>query len=140
MTQEEKDRILALLGSDRGWCQEAEARDGRGSAVRHSDAAAVAWDLTGALCHLFGWDRAMLLFPQLARHLTGRRPPFGRHWAQPQDPQMASMAALQDYNDQPTTDHESMMARLAVVRVCRPRKAAVVSPSTASHSHSAAVR
>ena len=123
MTQEERDRILHLLSSKSRWCQDAEARDGRGEPVRYDNAAAVAWDLTGALCHLFGWERAMQLFTQLARHLTGRKPPAGRHWTHPRDPQMAAMAALQDYNDQPVTDYETMMARLAAVPVYQPHTA-----------------
>jgi hypothetical protein len=123
MTVEEKNRILTLFSSKSSWCQEAEARDGRGAAVRHDDVAAIAWDLTGALCHLFGWERALELFPQLARHLTGQKAPAGRHWTQPRDPQMASMAALQDYNDQSTTTYESLMARLADSPVYQPRKA-----------------
>jgi hypothetical protein len=126
MTQEEKNRVLTLLSSKSRWCQDAEARDHRGEDVRFDDAAAVAWDLTGAFCHLFGWERAMDLFPQLAHHLTGRRPTFGRHRGQPRGLQMASMIVLQDYNDQPNTGYESVMARLATVPVCQPGTAGVL--------------
>lgn len=71
MTQDEKDLCLALLGSDSGWCQEADARDGRGSAVRHSDAAVVPSDKESSMRTLnhdqspadptLGADRASVL-------------------------------------------------------------------------------
>jgi hypothetical protein len=126
MTQEEKGRILTLLGERSRWCQEAEAHDGQGADVRYDDPAASAWDLTGAVCHLFGWDRAMELFQQLARHLAGRKPPTGRHVSQPRDLQIASMAELQDFNDQPMTSHESMITWLTAIPVVQPRGAAVL--------------
>ena len=132
MTQAEKDRMLALLNSRSSWCQEAEARDRRGEDVRFDDPTAVAWDLTGALCHLFGWERAMQLFSQLARHLTRRKPPIGRHWTRPQDPQMAAMAALQDYNDQPSTHHRSMMARLMALPVYQPHTAGALTVTSSA--------
>lgn len=135
MTQQEKDRLLALLSSQRTWCQEVEARDRRGQAVRYNDASAVAWDLTGAVCHLFGWDRALELFAQLGRHVMGRRPPVGRHSGHPRDPQMASMAALQDFNDRPTTNYETIRGHLAAMPVHHGHAKAIlkVTPAAAEH-------
>jgi hypothetical protein len=121
ITQAEKDRILALLGNSRSWCQEAEARDGQKLDVRFDDPTAAAWDLTGAVCHLFGWDRAMELFLQLARHLPGRKPSTGRRGQPPRDMQISAMAALQDFNDQSQTTHESMIAWLTSIPIARPK-------------------
>jgi len=107
----EKDMLLALLESEERWCQEAEARDKDGSPVRYDDATAVAWDITGALCHLFGWKRACALFRQLDRHIHGRNPePIF-----PGTSELRSMAALQDYNDRKDLTHATLMASLRAV-------------------------
>lgn len=92
----EKERLLALLADEGSWCQDAEAHGADGVAVCCTDEAAVAWDLTGALCRLFGWRRACALFGQLDRHIHGRRRAFGwpRH-----NTALDAMAALQEFND-----------------------------------------
>lgn len=96
MMPEEKEQLLALLDSEHKWCQDAEAQDSNGNAVHFCDDAAVAWDVTGALCRLFGWRRACQLFEQFDRHIHGKRVLFG--WPE-RDPEMVAMAALQDFND-----------------------------------------
>lgn len=136
MTQQELDQLRTLLSQPDRWCQHAEARDRRGSGVRYSDSAAVAWDITGAVCHLFGWSRALQLFTQLDRHVTGHKPLAGRYWRHPQDAQLASMAALQEFNDRPTTSHESLMGRLAAIPIHRPRAPASCVESTAADESS----
>ena len=73
MMPDEKAQLLALLEDERRWCRDAEARDADGNSVSFHDATAVAWDITGALCRLFGWRRACELFRQLDRHIHGKR-------------------------------------------------------------------
>jgi hypothetical protein len=97
----EKKKLLALLDCDQRWCRGAEARDENGDAVRYNDATASAWDLTGALCHLFGWERACELFRQVDRHIHGRQKTFESS----STPDMRSMAAIQDYNDNSETTY-----------------------------------
>jgi hypothetical protein len=109
MMPEEKNRLLALLEHSRVWCQEAEARDAHGDPVRFDDDAAVAWDITGALCRLFGWRRARVLFEQVERHLGGKQP----HAFWPlRDSGIEAMKALQDYNDRSSTTFELLRERL----------------------------
>ena len=96
MMAEEKEQLLALFDHQRKWCQDAEAHDADGRAVRCNDDSAVAWDVTGALCRLFGWRRACELFRQLDRHINGKRVAAG--WPV-RDAEMDSMAALQEFND-----------------------------------------
>ena len=50
MLPNEKDKLLAFFESDRRWCQDAEARDAYGNAVKFHDPLAAAWDITGAIC------------------------------------------------------------------------------------------
>ncbi len=103
MLPNEKDKLLALFESDRRWCQGAEARDAYGSPVKFHDPLATAWDITGAMCCLFGWKRACTLFGQLERHIHKRRRllrGFSR------DEAIESMVTLQAYNDRPETDVE----------------------------------
>jgi hypothetical protein len=116
MLPEERDQLLALFGDARRWCQEAEARDQSGDPVRYSDAEAVAWDITGGVCRLFGWRRACELFPQLDRHIFGRRLGRPSQWDQPSD-SMTAMAALQDYNDQHDTTYQEVFERLKTMPV-----------------------
>jgi hypothetical protein len=118
MLPHEKERLLELLHDKRRWCKNAEARDQHGNAVHYDDATAVAWDLTGATCLLFGWRRACELFRQLDRHITGRRRKF--HVRQSLD--MASMAALQDFNDLGGTTYDAIAARLNSMPVRRGNK------------------
>ncbi len=78
-----------------------------GEPVRFDDEAAVAWDLVGGLCHLFGWSRASKLFVQIIRRITG--PSY--RWTS-QDRAMAAMRALQDFNDRQETTYETIVATL----------------------------
>jgi hypothetical protein len=121
MMQHEKDRILTLLESKGRWCQHAEARDRRGHAVRYDDPTAVSWDLTGAVCVLFGWARALELFSQLERQVVGRKR-VSKHLfgLQNNDPEIRSMVAVQEFNDQADTTYELVMARLEALSVYLP--------------------
>jgi hypothetical protein len=102
MLVSEKERLLALFADRRCWCQGAEARDASGDAVHFDDPAAVAWDLTGAVCLLFGWPRALELFHQLDEHIRRvKRNSLPLH-----NPDIASMASLQDRNDDSDTTFE----------------------------------
>jgi hypothetical protein len=104
MLSSEKEELLSLFADERRWCQGAEARDAVGDAVHFDDPAAVAWDITGAVCHLFGWSRALQLFPQLDQHVhqTNCNP------LNSDNPEIASMTALQDRND----DHETTFEKI----------------------------
>ena len=118
MMQAEKDKLLTLVDSERRWCQDAEARDADGNPVRYDDDTAVAWDITGALCHLFGWQRACALFVQFNRHVNGKskteRWPMG-------DARIKSMAALQDFNDLASTTFGELRGRIETMRVWQER-------------------
>jgi len=100
MMPDEKEQLLALLEHEGSWCQDAEAHDADGDLVRYDDQAAVAWDITGALCRLFGWQRACVLFGQLDRHIHGKRITSG--WPK-RNTDMDAMAALQEFNDRADT-------------------------------------
>lgn len=113
MFPSEKERLISLFANQQQWCQEAEAKDKTGEAVRYDDPAAVAWDLTGGMCVLFGWQRALELFPQLDRHIHQNR--RGRWWVT--DPGIASMGALQDFNDEARTTFEMVTERLRTMPV-----------------------
>jgi len=104
MLPNEKERLLTLFADQQRWCQDAEARDKTGEAVHYDDTSAVAWDITGAMCLLFGWQRALELFPQLDRHVHQIK--RSRWWIT--DPGIASMAALQDSNDEACMTFEMM--------------------------------
>lgn len=121
MMQAEKERLLALFDHEQRWCQNAEACDSEGSPVRFDDAAAVAWDITGALCCLFGWDRARVLFGQLERHINGKK---RLHWYN-QSPEIESMLALQDYNDRADTSFDRMFGQLGTMPVWQGKARAV---------------
>jgi hypothetical protein len=41
------------------WYRDAQAKDGHGSPVTHDDDAAMARDITRAVCRLYGWPRAL---------------------------------------------------------------------------------
>ncbi|MBN2559456.1 MAG: hypothetical protein JXQ75_00810 [Phycisphaerae bacterium] len=109
MIPEEKRQLLALFDHEHKWCRDAEAQDANGDAVRYDEAAAVAWDITGALCRLFGWRRACQLFTQLDRHINGER-------AEARGPsrhsEIASMVALQAFNDRLDTTFEMICGQL----------------------------
>ncbi|HOA75828.1 MAG TPA: hypothetical protein PL151_12185 [Phycisphaerae bacterium] len=107
MTQREKQELLDLFSIPANWCQETEARNWEGNSVRYDDPSAVAWDLTGAVCHLFGWERATQLFPILERYVVGRRSD-----QQTANPGIASMVNLQEFNDSSDTSFDILVKRL----------------------------
>jgi hypothetical protein len=109
MMADEKMRLLALLEQPGKWCQDAEARDANGDPVCCDDVDAVAWDITGALCRLFSWERACVLFRQFDRHLHGKRTVFG--WPR-RDVEMDAMAALQAFNDRGDTTFALLRERI----------------------------
>jgi hypothetical protein len=109
MMPEEKEQLLALLDHERKWCRDAEAHDANSDAVRYDDDAAVAWDVTGALCRLFGWRRACVLFGQLDRHINGKQVASG--WPA-RDAEMGAMGALQDFNDRVDMTFDMMRERI----------------------------
>ncbi len=112
MTRNEKDRLLSLFLLPTSWCKEMEACDSSGEPVHYDDPSAVAWDLTGGTCFLFGWDRARQLFPQLERHvLNGRRSALAPNAA------IASMVALQEFNDRAETTHSMLAERIRTIPV-----------------------
>ena len=115
---DEKDKLLALFDSEQRWCQDAEASDSHGDPVKFHDPEAVAWDLTGALCRLFGWQRARVLFKQLDRHLCGKKQlkRFNR------DPAVEAMVALQEYNDRADMTFESFFLELGKMPTWHGRK------------------
>lgn len=117
MTPEEKGQLLVLLGHKEQWCQQAEARDAQGDPVRFNASAAVSWDITGALCRLFGWSRAQVLFGQLERHLLGGKHPYRYNRV----PEIDSMVALQVFNDRADMTFETLFSRLASIPVWRGR-------------------
>jgi hypothetical protein len=114
MMPEEKEQLLAFLDHERRWCRDAEAHDANSDAVRYDDDAAVAWDVTGALCRLFGWQRACVLFGQLDRHINGKRVAIG--WPA-RDAEMDAMCALQDFNDRVDMTFDMMRERIETVPV-----------------------
>ena len=107
MTSQEKDQLLALLLDVRHWCQAAEARRADGQPVSYSDPEATAWDLTGAVCHLFGWRRACELFIQIDRRLHPRP-----RAALAGDAAITAMVGLQSWNDDPQRSHPELLAVL----------------------------
>lgn len=111
---DEKAKLLSLLDHADKWCRNAEALDASGNPVTYDHDAAVAWDITGALCLLFGWQRACVLFSQLDRHIHGKRIMFG--WPRG-DAEMDAMAALQDYNDRVDTTFALLRERIEAMPV-----------------------
>lgn len=125
MMPQEKDRLLALLAREQCWCQNAEARDDDGNPVAFDDTNAAAWDITGAMCLLFGWKRACELFRQLDRHISGEK---RDQWFN-RKPEIDSLAALQDYNDSSATTYEMVVTQLQTMPVWRgPRQGTDDSP------------
>ena len=74
----------------------------------------MAWDITGALCRLFGWRRARILFGQLDRHIHGKRIAFS--WPA-RDSEIEAMTALQDFNDRADTTFETLRERIETMPV-----------------------
>ncbi len=114
MMPDEKSRLLTLFEHADTWCRDAEAQDAHGNSVVFDDDAAVAWDITGALCRLFGWQRACVLFGQLERHVVGRRRPPG--WPL-RDGFIDSMIALQEFNDRPDVTFDLLRERIEAMPV-----------------------
>jgi hypothetical protein len=115
MMPHEKQRLLALFDREQRWCQNAEAQDEDGNPVTFDDTRATAWDITGAVCLLFGWKRACELFRQLDRHISGQK---RDQWLNRQ-PEIDSLAALQDYNDDSETTYEMIVTQLRTMPVWR---------------------
>jgi len=109
----EKHNLLSLFADKQRWCQEAEARDEAGEAVRYDDPSAVAWDITGGICLLFGWRRALELFSQLDRHLHNVK----RDHCWGANPAIASMVAIQNHNDESGTTYEMIIEWLETMPV-----------------------
>ncbi len=112
MTEAEKAAILGLFCIPAKWCQGNEAANAAGDAVRYDDPTAVAWDLTGGICVLLGWERSLELFPQLEGHCI----------QQPRGPEkarsgIASMIELQNFNDDANTTYEMVFERLQTIPV-----------------------
>ncbi|MCG8407765.1 MAG: hypothetical protein MI923_21405 [Phycisphaerales bacterium] len=118
MTPDEKTQLLALLEHQDKWCREAEARDADGHAVRFDDDTAVAWDLTGALCRLFGWRRACELFSQMERHIVGKRRTLT--WSM-SDIDIDAMKSLLDFNDRADTTFDVLRERIEAMPVWKSR-------------------
>jgi hypothetical protein len=114
MMTDEKAQLLALPEHRGTWCRDAEARDASGNAVTYDDAMAVAWDITGAICRLFGWQRASVLFGQVKRHLMDKRRSVG--WP-PRDTGMEAVITLQDFNDRADTTFDRLQERLEAMPV-----------------------
>ena len=114
MVPDEKRQLLTLLADGQSWCQGGEARDAEGLPVSYDDQAAVAWDITGALCRLFGWRRACVLFPQLERHILGKtlRPAWPER-----DTSLDAMLALQTYNDDGEITFEELREQIETMPV-----------------------
>jgi len=109
MMPEERQRLLDLLDQQGKWCQHTEARDVLGNPVSCDDDMATAWDVTGALFRLFGWERAATLYVQLDKHIHGKRRDFA--WP-PRDSELDAMAALQEFNDRADVTFELVRSRL----------------------------
>ncbi|MFQ5423459.1 MAG: hypothetical protein ACE5F9_05700 [Phycisphaerae bacterium] len=114
MMPDEKKQLLALLEHADKWCRHAEALDAHGHGVVYDDDAAVAWDITGALCRLFGWQRACVLFGQLERHILGKRRTVG--WPMHDTP-VDAMTALQEFNDRADTTFDMLRERIEAMPV-----------------------
>lgn len=113
MMQAEKDKLIALFDNERRWCSAADAQDERGETVHFDDETAVAWDLVGGLCHLFGWKRANKLFGPLNKHFSGKQRATGlRHLSTEATNEMLAMTALLDFNDHPETTYELIVSKL----------------------------
>lgn len=110
MMPDEKCQLLALFKDKANWTRDVEARDRSGTPVHYDDPSAVAWDLAGGLCHLFGWQRASMLFGQVQRHIADvQRRSFG--WPAPQT-NIEAMRSLQEFNDRTTTDFSILYEQL----------------------------
>lgn len=110
MMTDEKRQLLEFFKDEASWTRDVEARDRSGTPVHYDDPTAVAWDLVGGLCRLFGWRRACTLFGQVQRHVAdGERRSFGWPAAQTD---IEAMRSLQEFNDSATTDFNHLYEQL----------------------------
>ncbi|MCO6435505.1 MAG: hypothetical protein J5J06_00265 [Phycisphaerae bacterium] len=116
MMHDEKEQLLTLFASPGAWCRNAEAVDVNGEHVAYDNAMAVAWDLSGAMCHLFGWQRAFVLFDQCDRHIHGKRETYG--WPVP-DEELRAMISLQEFNDRDDTTLEVIRGQIESMPIWR---------------------
>ncbi len=114
MMPEEKEQRLALLDHQRRLSRDAEGRDADRDAVQHDEDAAVAWDVTGALCGLLGWRRACVLFGKLDPHVNGRPVAIGRPTG---DAEMHATGALRVFNDKVDVTFETVRERIETMPV-----------------------
>lgn len=121
MMPHEKDRILELFADESRWCRTSEANDAQGQPVQFDSPTAVAWDVAGALCQLFGWKRACVLFEQIEHHVTGHK----RRFQYDHDPVLEAMIALQNFNDKEGQTFEAVLAKLRTMRTWQGRTAEV---------------
>jgi len=124
MQDTEKVKLLALFRNESFWCQEAEARNAVGEEVKLNDSCATAWDLTGGLCALFGWERACALYGQIAQHLRAQSDPGVRAEFEA----MEAFAVLQEFNDRESTRFADVFSLLESM----PVRAATFVPSMGS--------
>jgi hypothetical protein len=122
MKKDEKDKLLALFEKKSRWCQHVEAQDKRGNPVHYRDEDAVAWDLVGSMCFLFGWERACELFKEVGRHVGGLQ-----RCRADRDPEIAAMVSLKNFNDKRDTTYDLIMATLREVKVYRRGRAPLAS-------------
>ena len=114
MLRDEKDQLLALFDAPKRWCRDVEACDAKGEPVSYDDITAVAWDITGALCHLFGWNRACELFGQIARQI---KPATRRQAWESRDPSIEAMRTLQEFNDKEGMTFERLRTTLEALPI-----------------------
>jgi len=112
---------LALFGEPRRWCREVDAVDSQGQSVHYDDENAVAWDVVGGMCHVFGWQRACELFALVSRHLVG---PHSSHTFSRTD--MVAMDALQEFNDHADTTFDLVVTKLRQLPIWLPSSSAAV--------------
>ncbi|HPF38329.1 MAG TPA: hypothetical protein P5081_15915 [Phycisphaerae bacterium] len=116
MTQEERQGLLDLLNDESRWCRDFEARDSNGDPTCFDSDDAVSWDLTGAICRLCGWDRALALFGQFARHINGRRTSV----LLSRDNGVGAMGELQVFNDHPETTFDDIRRQIDSMPIWSP--------------------
>jgi hypothetical protein len=129
-----KETLLDLLCDERRRCKGAEARGQHGNAVRYDDVTAVAWDLTGATCSLFGWQRARVLLYRFDGLITGRQ----REYRFGQNSGIAALAALQDFNELGATTYDEISAGLSRMPARRAEGLCVQRPSVTARAYSRA--
>ena len=111
---DEKEKLLDLFDQKSKWCQHVEAQDASGDPAQCMDEGATAWDLTGGIYRLFGWQRATILYAQLDRHVRGKRNSIG---LPSRNLELDSMVALQQFNDDADTTFDVVRSRLETMPV-----------------------